>query len=173
MEDTLLKLISFGALVIIIALIINIILDLFKIQHISKKLISTYRLELLFLISLAGTIGSLLLSIYFKLQACELCWYQRMFLFTIPIITAIAIFKKHIHIHVYVFWLSITGLFFALYHSILQTKLFVNSDNIFCNPEVSIDCAVPAFTYFGFVTVPVIAFSIFLLLAYISHESKK
>lgn len=172
MNETILKLISLAALILIIALIVHIILDVLKIKHVGKKLISTYRLELLFLTSLAGMIGSLLLSIYFKLQACELCWYQRVFLFAIPVITAIALIKKHIHAHVYVFWLSIIGLFFALYHSLLQSSFFA-SDAVFCNPNASINCSVPAFTYFGFVTIPVIALSLFLLLAYIAYESNQ
>jgi disulfide bond formation protein DsbB len=173
MNEVFLKFISFAALFLIIALIVHIILDIFKIQHAGKRLIATYRLELLFLISLVGTVGSLLLSIYFKLQACELCWYQRIFLFALPILTAIAIIKKHIHAHVYVFWLALTGFLFALYHSLLQTKLFITSDAVFCNSNAAIDCAVPAFTYFGFVTIPVISLSIFLLLVYISYEHRQ
>lgn len=173
MNEILLKFISFGALILLIALFVHIILDILKVRHITKRLISTYRLELLFLISLMGTVGSLLLSIYFKLEACELCWYQRVFLFALPIVTAIALLKKHIHAHVYVFWLSITGLLFALYHSLLQSGVFSSGNAVFCNPNSIIDCSVPAFTYFGFITIPVIAFSIFLLLAYISYESKQ
>jgi len=172
MQETLLKLISLGSLVLISLLLIFFILRIFKIKNPIEKLISTYRLELLFLISMLGTTGSVLLSVYFKLEACELCWYQRVFLFALPVITGIAIIKKDIHAHTYVFWLSLLGIFFSTYHALIQSKIFA-SDAIFCNPTSAVDCAIPAFTYYGFVTIPVIAFSVFLLLITISYESKK
>lgn len=173
MNDLILKTISLGAIVIIVCVLCLMVLDFFKIQNPIKKIKTQYRLEMLFLVSLAGTVGSLLLSIYFKLSACELCWYQRVFLFCIPVITAIALLKKDTKAQVYVFWLSIIGLLLSTYHSLIQSGLFASSDAVFCNPNALINCAVPAFVYFGFVTIPVIAFSAFLLLSYISYESYK
>lgn len=172
MQQTLLKLISFGAIILIICLLIFIFLNIFNIKNPIKKMISDYRLELLFLVSLMGTVGSLLLSIYFKLGACELCWYQRVFLFCMPVITGIAIIKKHTFASVYIFWLALIGLCLSTYHALIQSKFFV-SDSVFCNPNSAIDCSIPSFTYYGFVTIPVIAFSVFLLLIVISYESKK
>jgi disulfide bond formation protein DsbB len=171
MNETLLKIISLGAILIIIGLLIHIIFNFFSIKKPTKKIIELYRLELLFLISLMGTVGSLLLSIYFKLAACELCWYQRVFLFCIPIIAAVALIKKDIKAHVYIFWLSFVGMLFALYHTLIQTKIFT-SDAVFCDPNAIVNCAIPAFTYYGFVTVPVISLALFLLLLTISYEHK-
>lgn len=172
MNDLLLKLIAFCSVLIIIFSLTYIILNIFKIHNPIKGFFSKYRLKLLFTVSLIGTLGSLLLSVYFKLVACELCWYQRMFLFVIPVITLIALIKKDYKAQIYVYWLSLIGLFFALYHSLLQSKLFV-TEAIFCGPSNAIDCAIASFTYFGFVTIPVISFSVFILLTCISYESKQ
>jgi disulfide bond formation protein DsbB len=172
MNEILLQIISLGALLLIAKIFILIILNMFKIKYPFKNLVSRYRLELLFLISLMGTVGSLLLSIYFKLEACELCWYQRIFLFVMPVITAIALIKKDMSAHIYVYYLALIGLGIALYHSLLQSKLFA-SDSVFCNPFAAVDCAVPSFTYFGFVTVPVISFAVFLLISYIAYAPNK
>lgn len=172
MNEPLLKFFSFGTILIFIFIICCLILDILKIKHPIRNIIATYRLELLFIVSLLGTVGSLLLSIYFKLLACELCWYQRIFLFTIPVISMIAIYKKDIQASLYIFWLSAIGFILAFYHSLLQSGLF-KRDTVFCNPNSFIDCSVPSFTYFGFVTVPVIACAIFLILLYISYGSSK
>lgn len=172
MNDLFLKFISLGAIFLIIFSFVHIVLNNFRVSHPSKNFFSKYRLKLLFFVSTVAVVGSLLLSFYFKLVACELCWYQRIFLFPIPVITLIALIKKDYKAHVHVYWLSIIGLFFALYHSLLQSRLFV-TDTVFCNPNNIIDCAIATFTYFGFVTIPVISFSVFILLICIAHESEK
>lgn len=172
MQDTLLKLISFGALVTISISIIFIILNLLGLVKSVKKIIVTYRSNIIFLVSLGGTVGSILLSVYFKLAPCELCWYQRMFLFCIPVITLVSILKKQTNVHLYAFWLSVIGLCIAFYHSLLQLNIF-SSDSVFCSPTSAVDCAIAAFTYFGFVTIPVISFSVFLLLVMLSYDYKK
>ena len=172
MNESLLKFFAFGTILIFLFLLCCLILDFLKIKHPIRKIINVYKLELLFIFSLSGTVGSLLLSIYFKLTACELCWYQRIFLFTIPIISMIALYKKDILASVYIFWLSTIGFILAFYHSLLQSGLF-KKDTVFCNPNSFIDCSIPSFTYFGFVTVPVIACGIFLILMYISYGTSK
>lgn len=171
MNELLLKSISLGAIGIIVFSSVYIVLHIFNVSNPVKTFFHEHRIKVLFAVSLMGTAGSLLLSLYFKLEACELCWYQRMFLFTIPVITLIALIKKEYKAHIYVYWLSLIGLCFALYHSLLQSKLFT-ADTVFCNPYNVIDCTIASFTYFGFVTIPVISFSVFILLICIAYESK-
>jgi disulfide bond formation protein DsbB len=167
MSDLLLKIISLGSISIFVLLLFCVMIDFFDIKHPFKKIIKTYQLELLFFISLFSVVGSLMLSIYFKLPACELCWYQRIFLFCTPIITALAIYRRDMYVRIYVLVLSVIGFIIALYHALLQSGLF-KRDSVFCNPNSLIDCSIPSFTYFGFVTVPIISCSIFLILIYIS-----
>jgi hypothetical protein len=56
--------------------------------------------------------------------------------------------------------------------SFLQSKIF-SSGEVFCNPNAAINCAIPYFTYFGFVTVPVISFAVFFLISYIAYAPNK
>ncbi len=172
MQETLLKLISLGSIVLICISLVLVFLNLFGISNPIRTFMVRYRLNLLFLISLIGTLGSILLSIYFKLAPCELCWYQRLFLFSSPVIARIALLKNDTTAHIYIFWLSFIGLLISIYHSLLQSKIFA-PDTVFCNPTSVIDCSVPQFVYYGFVTVPVISFSVFLLLLLISYDYKK
>ncbi|MEY4440511.1 MAG: hypothetical protein RLY49_137 [Candidatus Parcubacteria bacterium] len=172
MNELILKIISIAAIFIILKILILFMLDALKIKYPLRNMMIKYRAELLFIVSLAGVVGSILLSIYFKFQACELCWYQRVFLFPLPIITAIGVLKKDSYARLYVFCLSFIGLIIAMYHSLIQSQLFVR-DTIFCNPNALVDCSVPYFTYFGFVTIPVIACSVFLLISYIAYVQRK
>jgi hypothetical protein len=172
MQEILLKIISLGTIVLLILLFTYMVLTVCKIKNPVQKIIKNNRIQILFLISLMGTVGSILLSIYFKLAACELCWYQRVFLFSIPVITSIALIKEEARAHIYIYWLSFIGLLIAAYHSLLQSKFFA-PDSVFCNPNAVIDCSIPSFTYYGFVTIPVISFTVFLMLVIISYESKK
>lgn len=172
MQETLLKLISLGTIGLLIFCFSFVLINFFGIHNPLKKLVAKHRMDLLFVISLMGTVGSILLSVYFKLEPCELCWYQRMFLFGTPIITGLALHKKDVGAHVYVFWLSFVGLMIALYHSLIQLQFFA-PNSVFCSPSSAVDCAIAAFTYYGFVTIPVISFSVFLLLVIISYDYKK
>jgi disulfide bond formation protein DsbB len=145
-----------------------VLIEIFKVKNPVKNFILKYRFKLISVVSCASVIGSILLSVYFKLAPCELCWYQRLFLFTIPIISIISLWKKDQIAHLYVFVLSTIGAGFALYHSLIQLSVF-KADSVFCNPGAVVDCALPAFTYFGFVTVPVISFATFTLLMILSY----
>jgi disulfide bond formation protein DsbB len=172
MQETLLKLFSLGSIGILIFCFLFILLEIFKIKNPVKTCILKAQTELIFFVSLFATVGSILLSIYFQLAPCELCWYQRMFLFPIPIIAFIATVRKDLNSRIYMLTFSVIGLIIALYHSFLQLNVF-KTVSAFCNPNSPIDCSVPAFVYFGFVTVPVISFSVFLLLVITTYAYTK
>jgi len=129
-------------------------------------------MPLILITSIGATFGSLLLSFYFKLAPCDLCWYQRIFLFPIPVIVLIALIKKDLSARVYIFALSCVGLLIAGYHSILQVQIF-KKDSVFCNTASVVDCATPDFVYYGFVTVPIISFCVFLVTLILSYPYEK
>ncbi len=173
MTDIVLKIISFISILIIIKFFLLLILDIFKVQYPFKNLVLQYRLHFLFIISTVGVLGSLFLSAILGLQVCNLCWYQRIFLFPIPILALIGIYKQDAHTRLYIFALSLVGFGFAWYHSLLQSSIF-KRDAVFCNPNSTlIDCSIPSFTYFGFVTVPVISAAIFILISYVAYTKSK
>lgn len=168
MQNQLLQFISLGSLFILWFNLMFVLVEIFKVNNPVKNFILNHRLKLISFFSIASVLGSVLLSVYFKLAPCELCWYQRLFLFSIPVISLIALYKKDAIAHLYVFTLSTIGAIIALYHSFIQFNIF-KADSVFCNPGAVIDCSVPAFTYFGFVTVPVISFATFTLLMILSY----
>lgn len=172
MQDTLLSLFSLGTIATLAFCVVFLLFELFRIKNPFKTAIMSAQTEITFFIGLFATAGSMLLSLYFQLAPCDLCWYQRMFMFPIPVLAFIATVRKDIGARVYMFALSLIGLLFAGHHIFLQLNIF-KSVPAFCNPASTVDCATPDFVYYGFVTVPVMSFALFLLLMITTYAYTK
>ena len=147
-----------------VAIVIVVILSLvFRRIEICKKFLlftKNFTYIGIFILASAGIIGSLVYSEFIGFEPCVLCWWQRVFLYPIAVILFVALIKKERVVTDYVLSLAIPGGLVALYHSILQVT---GSSSIFCNGAVS-DCSIVYFKYFGFVTLPFMAFSLFALI---------
>jgi len=122
-----------------------------------KKYINLYKenskniyLYLTFLISLASVLGSLYYSEVEQLDPCNLCWWQRIFMYPLLFITASAIVFKIKKTYIISFFLSLFGLGFAIYHSIIQQIDLEETG--FCSPDNP--CTEIDVEWFGFFTMP-------------------
>ncbi|MBI2103717.1 disulfide bond formation protein B [Candidatus Woesebacteria bacterium] len=125
--------------------------------------IAPYTLELALIISIASTVGSLYMSNVVFLAPCELCWFQRIFMYPLVIIFLVARVRKIPRIWELALPFSIFGALIAGYHYILQ--LF---------PKVSETCGPPAggfgsctdipFKDFGFITIPWMSLTAFVFI---------
>lgn len=115
------------------------------IKSIDSKLL-TYTLWVL---ALGGTFGSLAMSQVYRFIPCELCWYQRIFMFPLPIIIAIGIYHKDRMLPYYVLSLSIVGSLIAAYHWLSQ---MFRAESLSCANGVS--CGVINVQVLGFATIP-------------------
>src|SRR6266567_683542 len=115
---------------------------------------------LVFIITFLSTIISLFFSEVLKLAPCVLCWYQRIFMYPIVIISAVNIIRKHPDIYYYILPFSVIGFFIALYQNLLVWKILPETIAP-CTSGVS--CIDQPFALFGFLTIPlgsVIAFAV-------------
>jgi disulfide bond formation protein DsbB len=172
MNETILKFLSLGSLLLLAGCAVFLLLEISKVKNPIKELIRQYQNELIFFFSLVTAASTLSLSLYFQLAPCELCWYQRLFLFAIPFISFIGAVKHDVNARLYAFTLSSIGLAIALYHTLLQAGIF-KSVPVFCNPASAADCSVPDFVLFGFVTIPFMSCAVFLTLMVLSYVYKK
>jgi disulfide bond formation protein DsbB len=108
------------------------------------------------LFSLSGVIGSLIYSNIIGFEPCSLCWWQRVFLYSIAFLLILALWRKERVITNYIFGLSTMGIVFALYHSLVQ----LGRSSSFCN-GLDVDCSQIYFSSFGFVTIPFMSLTIF------------
>ena len=125
-------------------------------------LIGAYGIQLVFFISLASVGISLFYSEILGFIPCGLCWLQRIFLYPQVILAGIAWYKKDNIIADYLIALSGAGALVALYQHYLQMG---GSAFIPC-PAVgpSIDCAQRFLFEFGYITFPLMSFSVFVFI---------
>lgn len=112
------------------------------------------------------TLASIALTLFYSdvlgFQPCPLCWYQRIFLYPQAILLGMAVFKRDIYIADYSIVLSVIGAAFALYQHALQ---MLGEGSLPCpaSPE-GVSCAQRIVFEFGYVTFPLMAFTLFAFL---------
>lgn len=136
--------------------------------------IRRYGLLLIFLLSLCSVLGSLYIQYGMNLPPCILCWWQRIFMYPIVLISGIAFFKdvKVSEIADYIIGLSILGALVSLYQHLLQ---MMPANPLLIPCDATGDCAVRSVFELGFVTLPWMAFTVFaalILVAFIARTEK-
>jgi disulfide bond formation protein DsbB len=122
---------------------------------------SEYAVIFSLIIALASTLGSLYFSEIAKMPPCTLCWYQRIFMYPIILILAINLWKKDDMARIYSLSLAIPGAIIAGYHYFIQTFQTPS----FCSvADGGISCLVKSFEKFGYITIPMMAFTGFILI---------
>ncbi len=135
---------------------IAFVLGLFLRKKITRK-ISPHVFDISLFVSVGAVVGSLYMSNVVFLAPCELCWFQRVFMYPLVIIFLIARIRKIPRIWEIVLPLSIFGGSIALYHYIIQ--LF---------PKVSESCGLAGsctqvpFKDFGYITIPWMSLTAFV-----------
>ncbi len=123
--------------------------------------------------SLAGLLGSLFFSIFMHLPPCDLCWYQRIFMYPLVVVIAVGFLLKDKRMALYALPLSIIGGLIAIYHNLLYydiipEKLAPCSQGVSCTDEL--------LRVFGFVDIPLMSllgFSVITVALFIYHKSQK
>ncbi|MBR9676035.1 disulfide bond formation protein B [Candidatus Woesearchaeota archaeon] len=125
--------------------------------------------KIAFIVALAATLGSLFLSEIMGFVPCKLCWIQRIFMYPLPIIMGVALYKKQ-KIEDYIIPLAVFGVFFSAYQVIIQRVVFTNS--IFCTFG-SEPCTTIYTLGYGYITYPVMSLTAFVLIIMFSYMNKK
>lgn len=130
-----------------------------KKQDALRKYLSERALPLTLIIATIATLGSLYYSEILGLNPCPLCWYQRIFMYPLVFISATAIITKAKNAKAFILPLSITGALIAIYHYLLQAFAIP----IACGPG-AVTCDVIYFAAYGYITIPLMAFTAFTLI---------
>src|ERR1700722_3322736 len=159
--STLIYLMAIGTIVIDVALVIKILALFHKPSR--MKIISggqSFGLLAIFILSTLAVAGTLIMQYAGGLSPCIFCWYQRIFMYPIALISLIALIKgvKISDIADYILALSFIGALFALYQHLLQ--ILPSGALIPC--DATDDCAIRTIYYFNFVTIPWMALTVFV-----------
>jgi disulfide bond formation protein DsbB len=73
-------------------------------------------MKIIGVIAILATTFAMIYQLYFELDVCILCWWQRIFIFPIDIVVIVSLWKKIRGNHFITGLLGMGGLFFASYH---------------------------------------------------------
>lgn len=132
--------------------------------------------RLLFLswaIAVIAMFGSLYFSEIRQYEPCELCWYQRIFMYPLVLLLGIAYVKRDVNIALYSLFFSGIGGVISLYHYSIQKIPFFIDRAIECG---RIPCTAQYINWFGFISIPflaLVAFIIIFICSYILWRSRR
>lgn len=115
---------------------------------------------LAFAAALTATLGSLYYSEIAGFIPCTLCWYQRILMYPLTVITLVGILKHDDGLPEYVLPFSIVGVGVSSYHYLIQTGVVGHSGAC----TVGLPCDLRWVNYFGFVTIPLMALTAFVII---------
>ncbi len=124
-------------------------------------------LYLSWLTAFTSTAGSFFFSNYMKLPPCDLCWYQRLFMFPLVLVLGVGYLLKDKNIHLYSFPIILCGWLIAAYHNLLYYKV-IAAELIPCTGGIS--CTERQLDLFGFLSIPLmslISFTVLFILMYL------
>lgn len=127
-------------------------------------------------VSVASIIFSLVYQLVYETPVCELCWWQRIFLYPVSVISLVALWFRTKETHITTAILAGFGFYIACYHYYYHFQGYV------LGKTLSIPCSfgglLPACTnspilVFGFATIPfmgIMVFGSFLILAWFAFK---
>ncbi|WP_370325227.1 disulfide bond formation protein B [Euzebya sp.] len=105
-------------------------------------------------ISGTATVGSLYLSEIAGYVPCELCWWQRIFMYSTAVISTTALLRRRTDALAYTLPLALFGVVTSIWHVIIQ-RLPADTSAQFCDPNNP--CSAIWVERFGFITIPTMA----------------
>jgi disulfide bond formation protein DsbB len=127
-----------------------------------RGLFEGYELWVVFLVSSVATGGSLFFSEIAGFVPCELCWYQRICMYPLSLLTLFAAAHNDYRMPRYLLPFTVVGAGVSSYHLLVENHVVGQSQQ--CLISAPGGCAVKWINEFGYMTIPTLALSGFLLL---------
>jgi len=121
-----------------------------------------YELWAAFVVSSIATGGSLFFSEIAGFVPCELCWFQRICMYPLSIITLLAAIRGDFRVARYILPLPIVGACVSVYHLLVENGVVGQSSA--CLVSAPGGCATKWINEFGYMTIPTLALTAFVLL---------
>lgn len=129
-----------------------------------KDIFKQYGVFLAWIISVTATLCSLYFSEIAHFAPCNLCWYQRIFMYPLSLILGVATYREDRTIFTYAFPLTLVGGSISLFHY-LEQKIPVLRTVIPCH--IDVPCSFDHLNLLGFITIPLLSFFAFVLITFL------
>ncbi|MCC6563863.1 disulfide bond formation protein B, partial [Candidatus Uhrbacteria bacterium] len=124
-----------------------------------------YLLPLAFLQAVVAMAGSLFFSEVWHLAPCVLCWYQRITMYPLVVLTVVAMWRKDDKVYQYILPLSVIGFCISLYHNILYYAVNWGIRPDWTGPcQAGISCTTRYIEWGGFITIPLLSLTAHLVI---------
>ena len=126
-----------------------------------------------FLVSLTATLGSLFFSEIMNFIPCSLCWYQRIFMYSLVFLFLTNLLFPDDKIFKYSISLAVFGWIISIYHNLLMFGIIPEK----LSPCVQgVPCSTQYINWLGFINIPLLSFfaytTVFILLIILKRNIK-
>ncbi len=135
-------------------------------QESNKKM---YLLLAQFIVSLTSIFGSLFFSEIMKFPPCNLCWYQRIFIYPVALIILTGLYLGSKDINKFLAPFISIGLLFSVYHNLVYYKVI----QVIVPCTELAPCTAQQLNYLGFITIPLLSLFAFLTLLLLNLFTNK
>lgn len=122
------------------------------------------------LVALAATLGALFIGEVMGQSPCNLCWYQRIFMFPLSLILLVACLKNDVGVWRYAYALVVIGFGFALYHSLHYVGI-IPEPIVQCGMGPS--CSGAGMSLFGWLPIPFLSLIAFTAIGVLLHFARR
>jgi disulfide bond formation protein DsbB len=121
-----------------------------------------YELWAAFVVAAIATGGSLFFSEIAGFPPCELCWFQRICMYPLSILLLLMAWQGDNRAARYLFPLPVVGACVSIYHLLVENGVVKEAHT--CQVSAPGGCAAKWINEFGYITIPTLALTGFLLL---------
>lgn len=136
-------------------------------------------MSLICLLSGFSILGTMTYQFTYLAPVCSLCWWQRIFMFPLALIAAIALYTRSKTDHLITGSMAAIGLLFASYHYYGHFQKYVIGNPFLLPCSTSAlepSCSESPMIIFGFMTIPlfgVIAFIAIIWFSFLAHKKSQ
>jgi disulfide bond formation protein DsbB len=127
--------------------------------RVTRRLVWGYELWLAFVVTAIATGGSLFLSDIAGFVPCELCWYQRICMYPLSLLTLLMALAGDHRAARYLLPFPVIGAGVSIYHLLVENGVVAQSQACL----ISGGCATKWINEFGYMTIPTLALTGFAL----------
>jgi disulfide bond formation protein DsbB len=150
-----------GALTLVAAFMVRAARPAVRWPHAVLESVAPVALAVAAAVAVVATLGSLYFSEVADFPPCRLCWFQRIGMYPLAVILPIAAWRRDRQVRWYGLPLAIGGGAVAIYHVLIER--FPSLESGAC--DVSNPCSTIWVERFGYLTIPAMALSGFVLIA--------
>lgn len=167
MKDYIFLVVDMLSILTLIGGIVAVLLAVSFVPSIKKKLAFITKNELwpMLIVAIIATFGSLFLSEVAGWTPCKSCWLQRIFMYPQVVLLAVAIWKRDSGVAKYILALSLIGIVLSTHHYIeqIEATFFAPANALVPCDDTGVSCAKTYTFRFGYITIPMMALTAFVL----------